>query len=106
MFSRFWEAFGDKRGKEPAWRAWRKIKGLDLVLAEAIIAGARRYAQQRPAIVERKGTPKMAEGWLSDRRWEDESAVTVDGGVTDPALEQVFARAMGGEHGTERVAHP
>lgn len=96
MFNRFWEAFGDKRGKDPAWRAWKKIKGLDLVLAEAIIAGAKRYALQRPAIIERKGTPKMAEGWLSDRRWEDESVITVAGGVTDPELEQVFSRVIGG----------
>ena len=54
MFERFWEAFADKRGREPAFRAWRKINGLDLVLAEAIIEGARRYARQRPALIERK----------------------------------------------------
>ena len=27
-------------------------------------------------IVARHGTPKMAQGWLNDRRWEDESEAT------------------------------
>ena len=96
MFERFWEAFADKRGREPAFRAWRKINGLDLILAEAIIEGARRYARQRPALIERKGTPKMAEGWLNDRRWEDETVVTPEGVIAaDPELEAAFS-SLGG----------
>ena len=74
-FARFWDTFADKRGKEPAKRAWSKIKGMTPDLVELIIAGAQRYAAGRAAIVERGGTPKMAEGWLTDRRWEDEAVV-------------------------------
>ena len=74
-FARFWDTFADKRGKEPAKRAWSKIKGMTPDLVELIIAGAGRYAAGRAAIVERGGTPKMAQGWLTDRRWEDEAVV-------------------------------
>lgn len=70
-FRRFWAAFADKRD-DPAWKAWCRIPRLDLVLAEAIISAAMVYAAARPALVERGGTAKMAEGWLNDRRWEDE----------------------------------
>ena len=74
-FARFWGTFADKRGKAPAMKAWSRIKGLTPDLVELIIAGAQRYAAGRAAIIERGGTPKMAEGWLNDRRWEDEAVV-------------------------------
>lgn len=93
LFERFWDAFADKRSKQPAWNAWRKIKGLDKQLAETIIAGARFYAQQRADILARKGTPKMAEGWLNDRRWEDEGVVVPGSGPTMSAeAAAAFAR--------------
>ena len=80
-FERFWAAFADKRGRAPAWKAWCRIPRLDLVLAEAIIQAAMVYAAARPALVERGGTPKMAEGWLNDRRWEDEAPAVAGGGA-------------------------
>ena len=79
-FARFWDTFADKRGKAPAMKAWSRIKGLTPDLVELIIAGAQRYAAGRAAIVERGGTPKMAEGWLNDRRWEDETVAPGDQG--------------------------
>ena len=80
-FERFWAAFADKRGRAPAWKAWCRIPRLDLVLAEAIVQAAMVYAAARPALVERGGTPKMAEGWLTDRRWEDEAPAVAGGGA-------------------------
>lgn len=94
QFEIFWDAFADKRGRERAWAAWRKIKRLDRKLMETIIAGARRYASQRQAIIERKGTPKMAEGWLNDRRWEDESGLLPPEPAANPELDAAFARVM------------
>jgi hypothetical protein len=71
-FERFWEIFGDKRGREKAWAAWKKINGYSPALLEKVLSGAKRYAENRPALLNKNGTPKMAQGWLTDRRWEDE----------------------------------
>jgi phage replication O-like protein O len=69
-FELFWEAFNDKRGKKPAYeKSWKKIPDMTEELAYKIIEGAKRYAKNRNGS---DTTPKMAQGWLSDRRWEDE----------------------------------
>lgn len=74
-FNRFWSAFDDKRGKAAAADAWLKVeptirKNLDLF--HRILAAARAYANNRSDLVADGKTPKMAEGWLNDRRWEDD----------------------------------
>ena len=71
-FELFWNAFGDKRGKEGAIKSWHKISKLTEELAEKIIEGAKEYALERKDILAKGGTPKMAQGWLSDQRWKDE----------------------------------
>jgi len=78
-FERFWGIFGDKRGREKAWAAWKKISGYKPDLVESILSGAKKYTEQRPSLLAKNGTPKMAQGWLTDKRWEDEvvSAQTV-----------------------------
>ena len=100
QFELFWNAYGDKRGREDAWNAWRKIKGLDRKLAGEIIAGAKRYCEQRPAILARNGTPKMAQGWLNSKRWKDEeTAVPPMPDTLAPEVEDAFKRVMGGGNG-------
>jgi len=96
-FEKFWNAFADKRGKDPAWKAWKRIKGLDESLAEVIIKAAALYSEQRKMILDRGGTPKMAQGWLNDRRWEDE-VVDPGSGVADAALQNAFSNVMGGQY--------
>jgi len=71
-FDRFWNAFADKRGKAGAVKSWKAIKNLSPELVEQIVAGAKAYAGQRQSLIAKGQTPKMAQGWLSDRRWEDE----------------------------------
>ena len=71
LFEKFWEAFDDKRGKEPAFKSWEKINP-DSALADKIIAGAEAYANWRKTIKPKDQTGKMAQGWLTDRRWEDD----------------------------------
>ena len=71
-FLRFWEAFGDKRGRVGAIDAWASIPELTDALVERIVSAARRYAALRPELEARGSTPKMAQGWITDRRWEDE----------------------------------
>ena len=70
-FLRFWDVFADKRGKEPAWNVWKKLSPNEQ-LSQEIISGAERYAAIRDHLVKKGQTPKMAQGWLKDRRWEDE----------------------------------
>ena len=71
-FLEFWEAFNYKRDKAPAADAWLAIPQLTDRLVGEIVAAARRAAADRPALVAEGKTPKMAEGWLTARRWEDE----------------------------------
>lgn len=69
-FEEFWDAFADKRGRKPAFKAWCKNK-LDAI-ADEVIDGAKKYALTRSP--DGKGW-KMAEGWLNDERWKDEPPI-------------------------------
>jgi hypothetical protein len=70
-FNLFWDAFNDKRGKDGALKSWVKIKANDY-LVEQIVVGATKYSALRSAMKASGQTPKMAQGWLTDKRWEDE----------------------------------
>ena len=63
-----WE---DLRGRTKALGAWKKID-LDHPLFVEICKGAIRYQETRRQALTNGSTPKMAQGWLNDRRWEDE----------------------------------
>lgn len=84
-FAEFWEAFDDKRGREKTFGSWLKIKH-DEQLANKIIIGAKRYAIERVNILKNKGTPKMAQGWLTDKRWEDEPLKQADPYAVEKAM--------------------
>jgi len=72
-FNNFWTAFDYRRGRAEAADVWLEIeKNLSDETYKAIIAGAKREALARPELLENNKTPKMAQGWLSGRRWEDE----------------------------------
>ncbi len=71
-FDQFWDAFDYKRGKKQAMNAWAKIADMSPGLADKIVDGAKQYASQRPVLIAKGLTPKMAQGWLEDSRWEDE----------------------------------
>lgn len=71
-FEVFWERFAYRRGKAEAADAWMDIPKLTDSMCVDIWNAASKEAQRRPALEERGGTPKMAQGWISGRRWEDE----------------------------------
>jgi len=71
-FIQFWDAFGYKRGKGGAEKAWKAIPHMDAALLEKILDAARKEAALRPSLIEKGRTPKMAQGWLNEKRWEDE----------------------------------
>jgi len=61
-FKEFWDAFGYKSGKAAAADSWLDIKGLTRELVDSIVEGAKKEAARRVT----------AQGWLTDRRWEDD----------------------------------
>jgi hypothetical protein len=71
-FEQFWDAFAHKVGRAEAAEEWLKVPHADNGTLEKILAAAKREAEKRPSLIERGLTPKMAQGWLSGRRWEDE----------------------------------
>lgn len=79
-FEAFWITFNYKSGKADAADAWFDLK-VNMFLFQQIMAGARREAKGRAGLIAQKKTPKMAQGWLSSRRFEDESTQTADGEI-------------------------
>jgi hypothetical protein len=99
-FERAWRTFGDKRDKANAADAWLDIPELTNILVDKICAAAMVYATHvRPRILAANGTPKMFQGWLSARRWEDEVDTTGAAGVrpTTYAQAQDLERRMEAE---------
>lgn len=76
-FMRFWDAFEYKSGRAEAADAWLEIPELTNSVVEKIIWAAKIEAKRRPALKQNGKTPKMAQGWISGRRWEDESYKSV-----------------------------
>lgn len=78
LFNEFWDTFGDKRGRAEAVDAWLDINWPTMehhiqgLFHLEILPGAKAYATYRQTLLNAGQTPKMAQGWLSGRRWEDE----------------------------------
>lgn len=106
-FLEFWSVFPRRDGKAPAFKTWQTVtKTAD---PDVIIAGARRYAARERARGTRNEKIKMAQGWLNDRRWEDEPVAAVasqNGGhhvsPADARLAEGIALAakLDAQHGT------
>lgn len=77
-FEMFWGAFCYRRGKAEAADAFLTVYSSDNI--GDIVAGAEREAQRRQALISKGGTPKMAQGWLSGRRWEDQEGSLTSSG--------------------------
>lgn len=73
-FERFWKAFDYRKGRAEAADAWWMLKPKGETV-EVIIRAAEYEAKRRRQQLEAGLTPKMAQGWLSGRRWEDETQV-------------------------------
>lgn len=70
-FKEFWEAFDYKRARAEAIDAWLDIPQLTTSLVLRIVEAAKVEARGRPELIRLGSTPKMAQGWISGRRWED-----------------------------------
>ena len=71
-FEKFWEVFDYKSGKAEAADAWIDCKIFTDATFDKVIAGAINAAFERPELIRQGKIPKMAQGWLTARRWEDE----------------------------------
>lgn len=68
-FDLFWIAFDYKQGKDRAAAAWLKLGDIGKEELSELIHAAKCtavYRRNNPTV-----TPKMAEGWLTERRWLD-----------------------------------
>jgi uncharacterized protein YdaU (DUF1376 family) len=72
-FMEFWEAFAYQKGKAEAADAWLDIEGYSEELVIKIIGAAKTEAFQRSILRSKGVTPKMAQGWISGKRWEDKT---------------------------------
>ena len=72
-FLLFWDAFDYKSGKSKAVDSWLDISVLTKADVDKIVRAAEMEAKRRPSIIAKGATPKMAQGWLSEKRWEDET---------------------------------
>jgi hypothetical protein len=68
MFEAFWAAFNYKKDRKNAITAFLAIRNIKDEY-EKIIHGAKMEAKQRKN--NPGATPKMAQGWLNDERWND-----------------------------------
>ncbi len=71
-FELFWVAFDYKKGRSAAADSWLDIPQLTDGLVETIVKAAKLATRERIKIIDSGGIPKMAQGWLSEKRWEDE----------------------------------
>ena len=71
LFKEFWTAFDYKRGRAEAIDPWLDLNPSPTEV-KIIVQGAKREALARDELRRKGQTPKMAQGWLSGRRWEDE----------------------------------
>ena len=73
IFERFWAAFNYKQGKAEAADVFYSLPPMKPKEWERLILAARVEAEiLRPRNIAAGRTPKMAQGWLSGRRFEDE----------------------------------
>ena len=74
-FDKFWKAYDHKKGKQRAAMRWGQLGELDEATYQHIIQAAKKEAE-RP--LPQGQVRKMAEGWLTERRWEDHPAPSPD----------------------------
>ena len=74
-FDQFWIAFNYKKGRAEAADSWLDIPLLTDQIVRDILLAAKSEALHRDKAIDQGRTPKMAQGWLTARRWEDEDKV-------------------------------
>ncbi len=76
-FDLFWAAFDYKSGRDRAAARWLQMGVLEKFEIDQIIQAAKREAAARKNLPDGR-VPKMAEGWLTERRWLDNTETSTD----------------------------
>ena len=76
-FDLFWAAFDYKSGRDRAAARWLQMGKLEKAEYDQIVQAAKREAAARKTLPEGR-VAKMAEGWLTERRWLDSTETTTD----------------------------
>lgn len=76
-FDLFWAAFDYKQGRDRAAARWLQMGFIEKAEVDQIIQAAKREAAARKNLPEGR-VAKMAEGWLTERRWLDDSETSTD----------------------------
>ncbi|WP_026601653.1 hypothetical protein [Methylomonas sp. 11b] len=76
-FDLFWAAFDYKQGRDRAAARWLQMGFIEKAEVDQIIQAAKREAAARKNLPEGR-VAKMAEGWLTERRWLDSVATSTD----------------------------
>jgi len=76
-FDLFWAAFNYKQGRDRAAARWLQMGLLSKQEYDQIVIAAKREAAARKQLPEGR-VAKMAEGWLTDRRWLDASETSTE----------------------------
>lgn len=99
LFNQFWDAFDFKQSRKQAEKAWADIPGMTEALAAKICEAARREATLRPQYTARGRTPKYPQGWLNDRRWEDDydQREAMESQQAMPRQGSLFAQTQAGQ---------
>jgi phage replication O-like protein O len=77
-FEAFWQTFGHKKGKANAREAFAREFAKahhDADWLQSVMAAAAKEAQRRPHLIADGQTPIYAQGWLTQRRYEDEDVL-------------------------------
>ncbi len=74
-FNQFWDVFNFKKGKAEAADSWYDIPTLTDSLVKQILESAKIEADNRQSLIDQNKSPKWAQGWLSGKRWEDETTI-------------------------------
>jgi len=74
-FDRFWRAFGFKKGRNGAAQRWQQLGVLKDEQYQLIIQAAKKEADR---LLPPGQARKMAQGWLTEQRWQDEQPIKVD----------------------------
>lgn len=91
-FNLFWDAFDYKKGKGGAEKSWAAIKGYSQTLLNTILESAKAEAKTRQMVIKRGGSPKWAQGWLTEKRWEDDYSEPMELAATSQPQESALER--------------
>jgi hypothetical protein len=87
-FNRFWICFNYKKDRASAADSWLEIPQLTDTLVDTICTAAEKEAAGRSALIQKGRTPIYAQGWLTARRWEDETTTPTNNRTPEQILKE------------------